>query len=400
MVDAAAPLPDVVAPMPAGTRSRGALVGLLAAGFILTGFPTVIAGPILPTFISRWGLTDSQAGLFFTVQFAASLAAVWITTGLTAWKGYRPGLVIGYALTGIGLAMLNAPTHAIALVAVAVYGVGYGLVVPPTNLAGAEVGGAGMVSLLNFAWGIGAVACAPLVSVSLRTHSLTKFLSVLAVCGGVLAISFLFARMPSRHHDEAKSPAQSRAAIPSIAITVMVAAIFFLYVGTEASIGGWAAEDAKRVEGHATALTTMTPLFFYAGMMVVRGIASLVLPRVGSLRVIVAAFAMAIAGTLMVIGARGTYLTIAGFAIAGLGCASIYPIYISWFSHWYGAAAKKLGGVFFSMASLGAAAMPWLVGFVSTKTESLRLGLCVPLAGVLVMVGLLTLLRRRGLQML
>ena len=143
---------------------RTGLIALLSAGFILTGFPTIIAGPILPTFISRWNLTDSQAGLFFTVQFAASLAAVWITTGLTAWRGYRPGLVIGYVLTGIGLAMLNAPTHGIALLAVAFYGMGYGLVVPPTNLAGAEAGGAGVVSLLNFAWGIGAVACAPLVS--------------------------------------------------------------------------------------------------------------------------------------------------------------------------------------------------------------------------------------------
>src|SRR5215468_4043102 len=134
-------------------RKHVGLIALLSAGFILTGFPTIIAGPILPTFISRWNLSDSQAGLFFTVQFAASLAAVWITTGLTAWRGYRPGLVIGYVLTGVGLALL----------AVALYGMGYGLVVPPTNLAGAEAGGAGVVSLLNFAWGIGAVACAPLL---------------------------------------------------------------------------------------------------------------------------------------------------------------------------------------------------------------------------------------------
>ena len=88
------------------TRHRVALlvglIALLSAGFILTGFPTILVGPILPTFISRWNLTDSQAGLFFTVQFAASLAAVWITTGLTAWRGYRPGLVIGYVLTGTG----------------------------------------------------------------------------------------------------------------------------------------------------------------------------------------------------------------------------------------------------------------------------------------------------------
>lgn len=383
-------------------RKYVGLVALLSAGFILTGFPTIIAGPILPTFISRWNLSDSQAGLFFTVQFAASLAAVWITTGLTAWRGYRPGLVIGYVLTAVGLALLNAPTHGIALVAVAFYGMGYGLVVPPTNLAGAEAGGAGVVSLLNFAWGIGAVACAPLLSVSLRHHSLTLFLSILAAVAIALAVGFVFAPLPERQNRgrDAQASAAAGPGIPSVKITVVVAAIFFLYVGSEAGIGGWAAEHAKRLEGHATALTTMSPLFFYAGLMVGRGLASLLLPRIGSLRFIIAAFSLSIVGIAMIITAHSTQAAMAGFTIAGLGCATIYPIYISWFSHWYGPAARRLGGVVFSMASLGGSALPWLVGFVSTKANSLPIGFLVPLAGILMMAVLVTFLRKRGLQML
>ena len=99
---------------PARTVNRTGLLALLFAGFTLIGIPTVIIGPILPLFISRWSLNDSQAGLFFTVQFAAALCGVWITTALTAWRGYRPGLALGYLLTGVGLALLNAPTHALA----------------------------------------------------------------------------------------------------------------------------------------------------------------------------------------------------------------------------------------------------------------------------------------------
>jgi len=382
-------------------RKHVALIALLSAGFILTGFPTIIAGPILPTFISRWNLTDSQAGLFFTVQFAASLAAVWITTALTAWRGYRPGLVIGYVLTGFGLALLNAQTHGVALIAVALYGMGYGLVVPPTNLAGAEAGGAGVVSLLNFAWGIGAVACAPLLSVSLRRHSLTMFLWILAAIAIALAVAFVFAKLPERHRDSSMAAnSASSSGIPSIKITVIVAAIFFLYVGSEAGIGGWAAEHAKRLAGHATELTTMSPLFFYAGLMVGRGLASLLLPRIGSFRFIVAAFALSILGIAIIVAARSTPVAIAGFAIAGLGCATIYPIYISWFSHWYGPAARRLGGVVFSMASLGGSAMPWLVGFVSTKANSLPIGFLVPLAGIVAMAVFVAILRKRRLQML
>src|SRR5262249_39031382 len=162
---------------------------------------------------------------------------------------------------------------------------------------GAESGGAGVVSLLNFAWGIGAVACAPLFSVALRHHSLTTFFWTLSVVAIVLAIAFVFAPLPDRHHDQAASmDANSKnASIPPVHIPAVVAALYFLYVGCESALGGWAAEHAKRLEGHATSLTTMSPLFFYAGLMVGRGLGSLVLPRVGSVRVIIAAFSLSIA---------------------------------------------------------------------------------------------------------
>jgi len=389
----------MAATMPAAARTskRTGLLALLFAGFLLTGIPTVIIGPILPLFISRWSLNDAQAGLFFTVQFAASLCGVWITTGLTSWRGYRPGLFIGYVLTGAGLALLNAPTHALALVATAMFGLGYGIVIPPTNLSAAEAGGAGMVSLLNFAWGVGAVACSPLILLALQHQFLSTFLFTVAFCAFVLACCFLFAPFPAEHYASPTAPTPGRAATPTLAITIAVSALFFIYVGTETSIGGWAAEDTKRLAGHATSLTTMAPMFFYAGLMTGRGVAPLALLRIGEIRVVLTALALTMLGVVLVFAATSPQAAVGGFTIAGLGCASIYPVYISWFSKWYGAAARRLGGVVFSMASFGGSAMPWLVGFLSTRAGSLRVGLLVPLAGCFLMLGLLAVLHRERL---
>jgi fucose permease len=103
-------------------------------------------------------------------------------------------------------------------------------------------------------------------------------------------------------------------------------------------------------------------------------------------------------GILMVIAATSQRLAIVGLTIAGIGCASIYPIYISWFSKWYGAAARRLGGVVFALASLGGSALPWLVGFVSKQSGSLRIGLLIPFFCPIVMIGILLLLRRRTAQ--
>jgi MFS transporter, FHS family, glucose/mannose:H+ symporter len=381
------------------TEKQTRLIALLFAGFVLTGVPTVIMGPILPVFISRFALNDAQAGLFFTVQFATSLAGVWLNTALSSWWGYRPGLVVGYILTGAGLSFLNAPTHALALAATSAYGLGYGFTSPSTNLTAAEVGGknsAGLISLLNFAWGIGAVACSPLIMIAVRHRQLSSLLLVLAACACALAIAFLFVAFPAgARAEKSETSASVPASVPGVAFTTGVASLFFIYVGTEASIGGWAAEHAKRLTREATSLAMIAPTFFYGGLMSGRAAATFVLARVRGTYVITCTLGLAVVGVAMVIAARSQRVAVAGLAIAGVGCASIYPLYIAWFSRWYGAAARKFGGLVFSMASFGGSALPGLVGVTSTRFGSLRIGLLVPLAGCLVMATVVTALHRQ-----
>src|SRR5882724_10878897 len=131
------------------TSSRTGLLAVLFVGFILSGIATTIVGPMLPVFIRRWSLDDGQAGLFSSIQFLAALAGTLASSFIASWYGYRPALVLGYALMGGGLACLNADTHSLALAATAAFGLGYGLITPGTNLFVAELGGAKSASLLN-----------------------------------------------------------------------------------------------------------------------------------------------------------------------------------------------------------------------------------------------------------
>jgi MFS transporter, FHS family, glucose/mannose:H+ symporter len=381
------------------TEKQTRLIALLFGGFVLTGVPTVIMGPILPVFISRFGLNDAQAGLFFTVQFATSLAGVWLNTALSSWRGYRPGLVVGYLLTGAGLSFLNAPTHALALAATSAYGLGYGFTSPSTNLTAAEVGGknsAGLISLLNFAWGIGAVACSPLIMIAVRHRQLSTLLLVLAACAWALAVAFLFVEFPAEAHaQKSVTSANVPGGIPGVAFTCGVASLFFIYVGTEASVGGWAAEHAKRLSREVTSLAMIAPTFFYGGLMSGRAAATFVLARVRGTYVITCALGLAVIGVALVIVAPSQRVAVVGLTIAGIGCASIYPLYIAWFSRWYGMAARKFGGLVFSMASFGGSALPWLVGVTSTRFGSLHIGLLVPLAGCLAMATVVAVLQRQ-----
>jgi fucose permease len=49
----------------------------------------------------------------------------------------------------------------------------------------------------------------------------------------------------------------------------------------------------------------------------------------------------------------------------------------------------------FSLAAVGGATMPWMVGFISQHANSLRVGLLVPLFGCVAMMVVVALLRRR-----
>jgi len=371
---------------------------LLFVGFAVNGIVTVILGPILPVLIARWGLNDSQAGVFFPAQFVGSWLGTILSSALIARRGYRLPIGLGYAMLGLGVAGLISHNMVAALVATFVFGFGYGMLTPGTNLYIAETGGAqraSAVSLVNFTWGIGAVACPVLVSFALRGHHLSLVLWMVTVAGCAIAVALFLApwdRKSGAAEDFTCEKDEEYRKIPHVG--VILAALFFIYVGAETATGGWVAALAKRIANGVGTASPFVPTFFYGGLLVGRGLAPLVLRKVRENNLALMALGLAASGMLVIQKASTIPVLDVGVATAGLGLACIYPIYVAWLSHWYGERARKVGGVMFALASLGGAFAPWMVGFVSKQTGSLRIGLLVPLANVLTMIVLVYILRR------
>jgi fucose permease len=376
--------------------SKSVTFYLLCAGFVVNGIVISFIGPLLPVFMAKWGLDDSRAGLFSLAQFSASLTGVLISSALVSTKGFKPAITMGLVMLGLGFALLNAPTFALALAASGIYGLGYGFNTPGTNLWVGENYGdrrASALNIMNLAWGAGAISSSPLAMLSVRTSQVTPLLYLVgAICAALALVLF---RMPfgKPQHEKDSAPSATPAKPSGNGVAALLGILFFVYVGTEVGTSYWASAHAQRATTWGDNTWTLAPMFFFAGLLGGRGAAAAILLRWKEVTVAVAGILLAATGELIFLAARSRVALFGGAFLAGLGLASLFPIFIAWLSKWFGAQARKVGGVLFAMAAAGSSLMPPLVGVVSRYAGSLRIGLLVPVAGCAVMLAVIGLLR-------
>jgi hypothetical protein len=142
------------------------------------------------------------------------------------------------------------------------------------------------------------MACSPLVALALKRNGLGIMLIGTAVFGVILALGLLFAHFGVQDHEK-KDAGTAEPASPSVglAITITLAAMFFIYVAMENGIGIWAAEYAKRLANGITSLTTLAPMFFYAGLTIGRATAPMVLLRLKERKIVLGALSLTAGAT-------------------------------------------------------------------------------------------------------
>jgi fucose permease len=370
------------------------LAGQIA--FLPTGILQTLLGPMLPILIARWAMNDTQAGNLFLVQFLASLLGVQISGVLLARWGFRPAFLSGLLLMVFGVATLYLGSLWLGLISVAAYGLGLGLVVPSDNLLIAEIGSgsgsgsrassrASAVSLLNFFWGVGAVFCSLMVAWTAAHKLLPFFLGSVALFLVLLAFAMRNLPFPAAaKSSESSAPSSWREMAKSPAIWIF-AAIFFLYPGAETAVGGWIGSYVSRLGSRGAAMASMMPAFFWSALTVGRALGTAFLRHFPERRVLRAGYGAGAAGIGMMLWAPSLPGVIGGALITGLSFATLYPITVARLSQRFGVAARSIGAIMFSLASVGPAVIPWMVGVISHSTGSLRAGLLLPLGATVIL---------------
>lgn len=370
----------------------------LHTGFVYIGVVTILLGPLLPYLVRHWSLSDSQAGFLFTAEYTGSVLGNLLTGLLLPRFGFSKVMGIAFLAFALGFSFLGAGPWTLACLFIFVYGVALGLSVPSTNLRGTQLPSANTaaaVSLLNFSWGIGAVLCPFLIAVLLPSLGLRGFST--SLCMVALLFAGVYFLRPIRSSAPVKQfPKRSLEvwlAKLRHATAIPLLVLFFLYVGVESALGGWVAAYEKRMPGMESTAWTLAPSVFYSLLLIGRGFTPLVLRRFSQMSVSAGGLLCAVAGASVLTFSQTPFALHVGAALAGLGLAPQYPLYVTWLADTFREDANWLGALYFGSAGLGGAVIPWLVGIIAYRMNSLRVGLILPAAVIAVMI--LFLLRMR-----
>jgi MFS transporter, FHS family, glucose/mannose:H+ symporter len=383
-IETALPILEVDAPPVSGSHPANVAVHV---GFVLIGIATTMLAPLLPPLAARWGLADAQAGALFAAQFGGSVASTLLSGYMVARLGFRATLIAGFACVGAGVAALAFVPSAGALPAVFCNGIGLGLAIPTSNLYVAAVArhrAASALSMLNFAWGVGAIACPWLAAMLRGRGGTTGFLLGLAFAAGGTAVWLAVVKFPAASTTHLASSRDEGGRVTQVGPIISLAGLFFLYVGTEAAVAGWIAAYAQRVGAPGSRAWMVMPSFFWGPFLAGRALMPAVLKRAREATVLRRGLLLGAAGLLVLLATPTLARIGVGVAIAGVGFAGVYPLLVAQLPGRLGRATGLVGPMF-AFGGLGGTILPWLVGIVSTSFGALQAGLMVPLLAAILM---------------
>jgi fucose permease len=371
---------------PASTHHDGVAgpsIAWLAAGFLLAGLGTVMLGPIMPSLLHGWRLTDQQGGLLLAAKFVGSFLG-----GVSVPRRLRLGVLGGmaFACAGFGTFALSGGLLSGAA-CLFVSGFGLGQIIASTNIVVGrryrEHTGSALASV-NFFWSLGAVACGLIAAAVLPRFHLRGPLLMFAGLFLVTGVGGLLS--PSRRASAATEIVPADAARLPARTLIRFAVLLFLYGGLETCMTGWLTtytlrfSDVRLMGGQSAIVLLWSALtagraLSSAALRVMRE-ATMQRIGLGLSAVLIAALVTTRHGPLL-----SLYCV-----LLGLSLAPFFPTTFALLMKRRPTAREA--GFILAVSGLGAALFPWMMGFVSTQSGSLRIAMVVPMALAVALLGL------------
>jgi len=382
-------------------ESDRSLKFLLHFGFLIAGTITVLIGQVLPILSARLLLDDTQAGYFFIAQFSGSLIGTSLTQKFVKRFGFGGATVLGFLTMMIGVLGLNSDDWLVCLAAFVIMGFGIGITLPSINMLTVELNPHNITSALNFLnffWGVGAIFCKPFIDSFGTPTSVLQPTLILVVLLSITGSAIGFASHRSRRKESFdRIESESPTPIWTTSTAWLIAIFNFVHVGFESGTGGWITTYAMRLPNQDGGAAWLSPTFAYFLFFVLGRFAAPLFARLlDENRMLLLGLLTTTVGVIILLLGNTVGILALGASIAGFGTSSIFPTNMARFTKTFGGSATRRATPLFICGTLGAALTTWLIGYISTNYNDLRVGMIVLLGSCLFLICLQVFLYARS----
>jgi hypothetical protein len=355
--------------------------------FALAGMLCGIWVSRTPALAYRFGLSDGAVGITILVWGIGAILAMQGLRGVIARAGSGAVLRVTAPLTAVSMALVAlAPDWPLLLIAVAVFGMAFGLTDIGMNAQGSAVERSydrAVMNAMHAGWCAGAISGGILGALSAAaglSFGRTLF------GGAVLALPATLA-IGRTHIPDGPAAETARAAgtrhtrLPLV--VYLVGGLAFTAFMMEGSIADWSGLYLSRELGAGEAIGALGYPLFEAAMLVGRLVGDRLRTRIGTRRLMTYAGLGTAAAVTLVVLAPGADVALAGFVLTGLAICTVIPTTISVAGT---IAPGRSAGAVAQVGTMGYGGLvlgPVVIGFLA-DVSSLRVGL-----GVAAVLGLL-----------
>lgn len=360
------------------------MLAVLHPAFALTGVLHSIGGPLLPSLAATFSLTDSQSGLLLFAYFAGTSVGA-----LLCARNHARSMTIGFLGVTCVCVLIAVANRVFLYPLFLLLGISVGLPMTAVSMVAGRMFGArsaAPLAFLNFSWSVGALIAPLLAARLLLAHTYRAAYVILAFIAAVAAVGCWLQLDDVPERAVLRSPGRAM----NLRIVILFALLTFLEVGIENTAGSWLATYALRTTGSGGSLAAASTSFYWAGFLTSRGLSSMLLLRIDPKILLRLAIGAALVAAIVLVGFPGMVDHAVAMVVLGAALAPVFPLLLAKF--FAIAQASSDSRWVLAICGFGGSVLPWLTGWVSARSGSLRLGLMTVPAALFLILCLLPLM--------
>lgn len=360
--------------------SKIGLILLVFIAFIALGLPDGLLGVGWPSIRASFSLPLDSIGMLLFAAMIGYLTSSFSSGYMITRFGIGKLLAASCALTGIGLIGYTlVPTWWMMVALGVVAGLGAGAIDSGLNTYVAANFGEGLMQWLHASYGIGVTLGPIIMTFALNTiYSWRLGYSVVGVGQLLLAACFIitlpmWVRKEERKDSAPKSkrltdyrtPYRETLRQPAVWLSVL---LFFLYTGSEASLGTWAYTLLTESRGILPKVAGLWAGSYWATFTIGRILAGLLTKRINNHNLVFASLLLALTGAAFLWWNPSEAVSLMGVALIGFAIAPVFPGLVSGTSRRVGKKfAANTIGIQLGAAGFGVAVIPGFIGVLARR---------------------------------